>query len=80
MENSVDKQELLDQFEQWRIDDGLPGEYSARPRQAADGQAADGQKGLSQQLFELCEEPSGRAPGQMSSHRKSVGVPMNMTW
>ena len=57
MENSVDKQELLDQFEQWRIDDGLPGEYSARPRQADDGQAADGQKGLSQQLFELCEEP-----------------------
>ena len=52
---------------------------STRPRQADDGQAADGQKGLSQQLFELCEEPSGRAPGQMSSHRKSVGVPMNMT-
>ena len=30
---------------------------STRPRQADDGQAADGQKGLSQQLFELCEEP-----------------------
>ena len=35
----------------------LPGEYSARPRQADDGQAANGQKGLSRQLFEHCEEP-----------------------
>ena len=30
---------------------------SIRPRQADDGQAADGQKGLSRQFFELCEEP-----------------------
>ena len=50
MENSVDKQELLDQFEQWRIDDGLPGEYSARPRQADDGQAADGPKRVTREV------------------------------